>query len=208
MTVKLTALLGLGLAYAGSQNEDLKPVLAESLEDFSFGYDVSAFTALTYGLVYLGSNDEEIVGSLFYVLCERNEGGKKKLIDSPYTLLYTLGVGLVLLGKQKDADLIIETFQVEEFPADLRLYIKTLLTILAYAGSGNVSKIQELQHLVAKKKDDINSKTKQLAIIGMSIIALGEDIGTEMLPRSFNHFLQFGDVNVKKAVTLATSILR
>lgn len=152
LTVKLTALLGLGLAYAGTQNEDLKSTLSESLEDFSFGFDVSAFTSLVYGLVYMSSNDEEIVGSLFYVLCERNEGGKKKLIESPFILLYTLGVGLVLFGKQKDADLIIETFQVEEFPADLRLYIRTLLTILAYAGSGNVVKIQELQHLVAKKK--------------------------------------------------------
>ncbi len=136
---------------------------------------------------------------------ERNEGGKKSLIDSPFTLLYVLGIGLVLFGKQKDADIIIDTFQIEDFPADLRIYVKTLLTLCAYAGSGNVVKIQELQQLVAKK--ETHAKVKQIAIIGMSVIALGENIGTEMLPRLFNHFLQFGDVNVKKAVLLSLSLL-
>jgi 26S proteasome regulatory subunit N1 len=47
-----------------------------------------------------------------------------------------------------------------------------------------------------------------IAVIGMSIIALGEDIGMEMLPRSFNHFLQFGDVTIKKSVSLAYAVLR
>jgi 26S proteasome regulatory subunit N1 len=117
-----------------------------------------------------------------------------------------LGIGLILLGKQKEADLIIETFQIEEFPSELRMLIKTILTMCAYAGSGNVLKIQELQQLVSKK--DTHPKVKQLAIIGMSMIALGEDIGSEMLPRSFNHFLQFGDVTVKKAVPLALALLK
>lgn len=116
-------------------------------------------------------------------------------------------MGLILFGSQKEADLMIEATQIDEFPSDLRLYIKTLLTVCAYAGSGNVIKIQELQQIIAKKKDEVHQKVKQLAIIGMSIIALGEEIGTEMLPRSFNHFLQFGDVTVKKAVSLAYAIL-
>lgn len=142
---------------------------------------------------------------MFYVLCERNEGGKKILLDSPFLLLYVLGIGLVLLGKQKEADLIIETFQIEEFPNDLRVYIKTLLTVCAYAGSGNVVKIQELQQLVSKK--EIHNKVKQIAIIGMAVIAMGEGIGMEMLPRLYNHFLQFGDTGIKQAVLLGLSLL-
>ena len=63
-----------------------------------------------------------------------------------------------------------------------------------------------MQQLVGKK--DTNAKIKQIAIIGMSLIVLGEDIGTEMLPRSFNHFLQFGDSNIKKSVSLAMALLR
>lgn len=67
MTVKITSIFGLGLAYAGTQNPDLNPVLNEVLEDFSFGYDVSGFTSLALGLVYLGSVDEDIIGSLISV---------------------------------------------------------------------------------------------------------------------------------------------
>ncbi len=129
------------------------------------------------------------------------------MIDSPFNLLYILGMGLIIYGNQKNVEVIIETTQIDEFPADLRLYIKTLLTTCAYAGSGNVMKIQELQQLVAKKKDEINPKTKMLAIIGMSVIAIGEEMGMEMLPRSFNNFLQFGDTTTKKAVSLAYSLL-
>lgn len=139
---------------------------------------------------------------------ERNEGGKNKLIDSPYNMLYILGMGLILLGAQKDADLMIEATQIDDFPVDLKLYIKTLLTICAYVGSGNVMKIQELQQIVAKKKEEVHQKTRQIAVIGMSIIALGEDIGMEMLPRSFNHFQQFGDVIIRKAVCLAYAFIR
>lgn len=102
---------------------------------------------------------------------------------------------------------MIEATQIEDFPVDLRLYIKTLLTVCAYAGSGNVIKIQELQQLIGKRKEEIHPKIKQIAVIGMSIIAVGEDIGSEMLPRSFNHFLQFGDIHVKKAIPLAYSVL-
>jgi 26S proteasome regulatory subunit N1 len=129
-------------------------------------------------------------------------------MDSPYNLLFILGIGFIIFGNQKDADLMIEATQIDEFPSDLKLYIKTLLTICAYAGSGNVIKIQELQQLVAKKKGEIHEQVKMIAVIGMSIIALGEDIGMEMLPRSFNHFLQFGDVTIKKSVSLAYAVLR
>lgn len=127
------------------------------------------------------------------------------MIDSPFTILYILGIGLILLGKQKEADLIIETFQIEEFPSELRTFIKVILSMCAYAGSGNVVKIQELQQIISKK--DTHAKIKQVAIIGMSLIALGEDIGSEMIQRSFNHFLQFGDVNIKKSISLALALL-
>jgi len=129
-------------------------------------------------------------------------------MESPYLVLYILGMGLVLLGQQKDADLMIEATQLEDFPVEMRMFIKTLLTACAYAGSGNVVKVQELMHLVAKQKDEINSKVQSIAVIGISIISLGEDIGMEMIVRSFNHFLQYGDASVKKSVSLALSLLK
>jgi len=55
------------MAYAGTQNEELNQIFTEVLEDFSYGYDVSAFCSLGLGLVFIGSGDEDIVGSLISV---------------------------------------------------------------------------------------------------------------------------------------------
>jgi len=115
---------------------------------------------------------------------------------------------LVLFGSQNEADLMIEATQLEGFSPELKLYIKTLLTACAYAGSGNVMKVQEMQHLVAKTKEEVHPKVKSIAVIAISIIALGEEIGMEMITRTFNHFLQYGDISVKKSVCLALSLIR
>lgn len=98
--------------------------------------------------------------------------------------------------------------QLEEFPPEMRMFLKTLLIACAYAGSGNVTKVQEMMHLVAKTKDEIHPKVQSVAVIALSLIAIGEDVGSEMLLRSFNHFLQHGDASVKKAVPLAMALLR
>jgi len=208
LSVKTSALFGLGLAYAGSQNDDLSQPLLDVLEDFSFGFEVSAFTSLSFGLTFLGSGNDDVIGNLISILIARNDEGKGKLMDSPFLIIYILGMGLVLLGQQKEADLMIEATQLEEFPSEMRMFIKTLLTACAYSCSGNVTKVQEMMHLVAKTKDEINPKVQSIAVLGISLIALSEDCGSEMIVRSFNHFLQYGDVSVKKAVSLALSLLR
>ena len=40
----------------------------------------------------------------------------------------------------------------------MRIYLKTILTSFTYAGSGNVTKVQELMHLIAKQKEEISPK--------------------------------------------------
>lgn len=50
--------------------------------------------------------------------------------------------------------------------------------------------------LIAKSTEEINPKIQSITIIGCSLIAIGEQIG--MLSRSFNHFILFGYINIKK----------
>ena len=46
---------------------------------------------------------------------------------------------------------IIETItSIEEFPKEMWIYFKTILISFVYAGSGNVIKVQDLMHLIAK----------------------------------------------------------
>lgn len=84
----------------------------------------------------------------------------KDLFESPFMILFALGFGLLCLGSQKEADLIIESTQISEFSRDLQLLMKTVLSSCAYAGSGNVLKVQELMQLVAKTKEEIHAKNQ------------------------------------------------
>ena len=208
LTIKISALLGLGFAAAGTQKENLMNALLEVFQDFSYGFEVSAFVSLALGLIFIGSSSEEVFDELFSILITRNEESKGKIFESPFFVIYALGMGLLCLGKQKDNELMIDTLvTMESFSKDMKDYFKTLLISFSYAGSGNVAKVQELMQIIAKPSEEINPKVQCIAVIGCSLIAIGEEIGTEMLSRSFNHFLQFGDVNTKKAVSLAMSLL-
>ena len=208
LTIKVSALFGLALAAAGTQKETLINPLLDVFQDFSYGFEVSAFISLALGLIFIGSSREEVFDELFSILVTRNEESKGKIFESPFFVIYALGIGLLCLGKQKDNELMIDTLvSMEAFSKEMKDYLKTMLISFSYAGSGNVAKVQELMQIIAKPQEEINPKVQSIAVIGCSLIAIGEEIGTEMLSRSFNHFLQFGDVNTKKAVSLAMSLL-
>ena len=208
LNVKISALFGLGLAAAGTQNQNLIAPLLEVFQDFSYGFEVSAFVSLALGLIFIGSSSEDVFNELFSILMSRNEDSKGKIFETPFFVIYVLGMGLLCLGKQKDNDFMIETLvSMESFSKEMKDYLRTMLLSFSYAGSGNVSKVQELMQIIAKPSEEINPKVQSIAVIGCSLIAIGEEIGSEMLSRSFNHFIQFGDVNIKKTVTLAIALL-
>ena len=45
-----------------------------------------------------------------------------------------------------------------------------------------------------------------LAVIGVSMLAVSEEIGSEMANRLFGHMLRFGEVNMRRAVPLALAL--
>ena len=72
LDVKISAVFGLGLAAAGSQNKKLHETLIQVLEDFSYGFEMSAFVSLALGLIFIGSSDEDVFTDLFTILMSRN----------------------------------------------------------------------------------------------------------------------------------------
>jgi 26S proteasome regulatory subunit N1 len=79
----------------------------------------------------------------------------------------------------------------------------------AYAGSGNVLKVQKMLHMCAEhKKEEKDSLNQIAAVLGVALIAFGEEIGTDMCLRTMNHFLQYGEPIIKKTVPLAIGLLR
>jgi hypothetical protein len=79
------------------------------LGDLNYGFELSAFISLALGLVFLGSSDENVFNDLFSILMTRNDNTKGKIFESPFFVIYILGMGLLCLGKQKDNDFMIET---------------------------------------------------------------------------------------------------
>ena len=53
LNVKISALFGLGLAAAGTQNQNLIPPLLEVFQDFSYDFEISAFVSLSLGLIFI-----------------------------------------------------------------------------------------------------------------------------------------------------------
>jgi 26S proteasome regulatory subunit N1 len=64
-------------------------------------------------------------------------------------------------------------------------------------------------HLCAEhNKDEKESLNQIAAVLGVALIAFGEDIGQDMCLRTMNHFLQYGEPVIKKTVPLAIGLLR
>jgi len=77
-----------------------------------------------------------------------------------------------------------------------------------------VLKLQELLHICnehIEDKDDEKSKSEELvqsyAVLGLSLIAMGEDVGQEMVLRQFGHLMHYGEPNIRKAVPLAMGLI-
>ncbi|KAK4591617.1 hypothetical protein RGQ29_016160 [Quercus rubra] len=81
----------------------------------------------------------------------------------------------------------------------------TLLSC-AYAGTGNVLKVQNLLGHCSQHLD--KSETHQgPAVLGIAMVAMAEELGLEMAIRSLEHLLQYGEQNIRHAVPLALGLL-
>jgi len=87
-------------------------------------------------------------------------------------------------------------------------FVELVVETCAYAGSGNVLKVQQMLHLCAEHKEDKESIYQVAAVIGVALIAFGEEIGTEMAMRTMQHLLQYGEPTIKRTVPLAMGLLR
>jgi len=60
---------------------------------------------------------------------------------------------------------------------------------------------------IKKNKKDDYRYFQSIATLGISIISLGEDLGTTMSLRMYNHLIQYGSIRVKRAVPLALAMM-
>ncbi|CAN7109042.1 unnamed protein product [Brassica rapa subsp. narinosa] len=200
-SVRIGAIMGLGIAYAGSQNDQLRSSLSPILNDAKAPLDVIAFAALSLGMIYVGSCNEEVAQSIIFALMDRSEAQ----LGDALTRFLLLGLGLLYLGKQQES--VEATAEVSKtFNEKIRKYCDMTLLSCAYAGTGNVLKVQDLlaqcgEHL---EKGDIHQGP---AVLGIAMVAMSEELGLDMAIRSLERVLQYGEQNIRRAVPLALGLL-
>jgi 26S proteasome regulatory subunit N1 len=87
-------------------------------------------------------------------------------------------------------------------------YSEITLQSLSQAGSGDVLTVQSLLRLCAEHIEDAKDAEYQMvAVLGLSVVAMGDEVGAEMTLRTFEHLLHYGELPIKRTVPLALALL-
>ena len=227
VSVKVASILGLGLAYAGSNKEVLLETLLPLVADASLDMQISAMAALSLGLIFVGSAQSDVSEAIIQTFLDED---REKQLKDKWTRFMTLGLALLYFGQQEEVDVVLETLKVIEHPMSKPASV--LAEMCAWAGTGAVLKLQQLLHICNdhieekdekdgeedkdKKDEDGEGEKKDVsgdqlvqayAVIGLSLVAMGEEVGQEMVLRQFGHLMHYGEANIRKAVPLAMGLI-
>ncbi|KAH6614196.1 26S proteasome non-ATPase-like protein regulatory subunit 2 [Boeremia exigua] len=206
--IRLASIMGLGLAYAGSNKEELLELLLPIVSDTSLDMQLSAMAALSLGLIFVGSANGEVTDALMNTLLDEDRSSQLK---DKWTRFMSLGLALLFFGQQEEVDVILETLKALDHP--MAKSASVLTEVCAWAGTGAVLKIQQLLHICNEHiEDDSDEKQgdellQSYAVIGLSLVAMGEDVGQEMILRTLGHLMHYGEANIRKAVPLALGLI-
>lgn len=206
--IRIASIMGLGLAYAGSNKEELLELLLPIVSDTSLDMQLSAMAALSLGLIFVGSANGEVTDALMNTLLDEDRSSQLK---DKWTRFMSLGLALLFFGQQEEVDVILETLKALDHP--MAKSASVLTEVCAWAGTGAVLKIQQLLHICNEHIED-DSEEKQgdellqsYAVIGLSLVAMGEDVGQDMILRTLGHLMHYGEANIRKAVPLALGLI-
>jgi len=207
-SVRVASLMGLGVAYAGSNREDLLEVLLPFVTDTSLDMQLSAMAALSLGFIFVGSAQSDVSEAIIQTFLDDD---RNKQLKDKWTRFMALGLALLYFGQQEEVDVILETLKAIDHPMSAPTSV--LAEVCAWAGTGAVLKLQQLLHICNEhiEESDDEKKGDELlqayAVIGLSLVAMGEEVGQEMVLRQFGHLMHYGEANIRKAVPLAMGLI-
>lgn len=97
--IRTASIMGLGIAYAGSNNEEALERLLPIITDASQEMKISAMAALSCGLISVGSSHSEVSGSIVSTLLDDE---RKSQLTDKWTRFLALGLGLLFFGRQEE----------------------------------------------------------------------------------------------------------
>ncbi|KPI84670.1 putative proteasome regulatory non-ATPase subunit [Leptomonas seymouri] len=209
--VAIGAILGLGNAYAGTRKEDVKELLVPLLADSEQKLMVQCMAAYALATVFVASADEDISETMINCLMEVPENKLKE----PCVRYLILALGCMFLGRQEAADTLLDATRA--LPSLIQRYTEIVVRSCAFAATGNVVVIQSLFHVIAENEEPENEEEKNeaedgneetneetqkpadeektplnykaAAVLGIGLIAVGEELGMEMTKRAIIHTL-------------------
>lgn len=204
--MRTAAVLGLGQAYAGSNREDVLEILVPLIVDDTQSMELVSLTCLALGMVFVGSANDDISGSILEAFLDRSE---TDLNDSSARLM-CLGMGLLYLGQGEKIESAVLACKAVEHP--IQKYLELTITTCGYFGSCSVLEVQKLLSVISEQieddeKEPMKGMHQEVAVLGIAMLAMGENLGAAMALRSLDHILQCSQVNVRRAVPLALGLL-
>jgi 26S proteasome regulatory subunit N1 len=159
-----------------------------------------SMAALSLGLVFVGTCNDDISSVILQRLMEASD----LELNHTSSRFLCLGLGLLFLGKGESADAALEAVRTIEHKRGK--YAEVTLETCAFAGSGNVLKVQQMLRMCTDHLTEA-AEHQAVAVLGIALTTVGEDIGTEMTLRTFEHLLHYGELPVKRVVPLALALL-
>lgn len=205
--IRVASIMGLGLSYAGTNKEELLGTLLPIVEDTSLDMQLSAMAALSLGLIFVGSSNHKVSEAIITTLLDED---REKQLKDKWTRFMSLGLALLFFGRQEEVDVVLETLKAIDHP--MAKPAAVLAEVCAWAGTGTVLKLQELLHICNDHIEDGEDKKgdellQVYAVLGLSLISMGEEVGQEMVLRQFGHLMHYGEPNIRRAVPLAMGLI-
>merc|ERR1712226_513109 len=202
-SLKLAAIVGLGYAYAGSCREDLLENLTPMIVDTAVTIECSAMAAVSLGLIFVSSCNDEVAQAILQTMIERQavEGA----LNGTWPHFFAVGLGLLYLGQQDSVEATLAALDAITHPVGK--YAKLTVEGMAYANSGDVLHVQKMLNCCTEHLEEAEGFHQAAAVLGIGLIACGEEIGVDMATRSLEHILQYGDLPLRRAVPVALAML-
>merc|ERR1719453_2825232 len=140
--LRLSAVVGLGYAYAGSCREEMLENLTPMIVDTAVTIECSAMAAVSLGLIFVSSCNDEVAQAILQTLIERQavEGA----LTGTWPHFFAVGLGLLYLGQQDAVEATLAALDAITHPVGK--YAKLTVEGMAFCNSGDVLHVQKMLH--------------------------------------------------------------
>jgi 26S proteasome regulatory subunit N1 len=213
MQLASLAALSLGHIFVGTANGDITSTILQTFlerDAAQLSEKWTRFMALGLALLYMGKSDdtEQVLETLKAV-----DHPIARIVEVLVTICSYSGTGNVLQIQKLLHDC---TARADDKKSDIDEDMVNPDAVTAENQTGdasnnaNASNATNRSSGVAPESDQEQSQESLFqgySVLGIAAIAMGEDIGQEMVLRHFGHLMHYGDAHIKRAVPLAMGLV-